>query len=93
MARKPAKRVREPIQVYLTADDRALLDDLAKRTGLSRAEVLRRGLRSFGAERAGSGSPFLDYLLSLRGDDWPADIAERHDDYLAEAYLDLHEGQ
>jgi hypothetical protein len=69
-----------------------LLDRLAKEAGLSRAEVLRRGLRSFAVESARGKSPLFDFLMSMRGDDWPADIAERHDDYLAEAYLDKHEG-
>jgi hypothetical protein len=84
--------VREPLQVYLDRDDRALLDRLAQEAGLSRAEVLRRGLRSFAAENARGKSPLFDFLMSMRGDDWPADIAERHDDYLAEAYLDNHDG-
>lgn len=82
-----SKTVREPIQVYLTKEERALLDRLAEETGVSRAEVLRRGIRSFAAEQAGGSSPFFNFLLSLQGDDWPADLAERHDDYLAEAYL------
>lgn len=93
MARKRNRAVKEPVQVYLDGDERALLENLAERTGLSRAEVLRRGLRSFGVEQAAGRSPLFDFLLSLRGEDWPADIAERHDDYLAEAYLDRHEGR
>ena len=92
MPRRPTrgKEVREPIQVYLDRDERALLDRLAKETGLSRAEILRRGIKSFAAEAA-PRSPLFEFLLSLRGDDWPADMAERHDDYLAEAYLDNHD--
>lgn len=38
------KEVREPIQVYLTATERAELDRLAARLGVSRSEVLRRGV-------------------------------------------------
>lgn len=91
MSSKRRRAVREPLQVYLTTDERAVLDALAARTGLSRAEVLRRGIRAFGAEQAGASSPLLSFLLSLRGDHWPPDLAERHDDYLAEAYLDRHE--
>lgn len=91
MTRKRVKAVREPLQVYLSTDERALLDGLAAKTGLSRAEVLRRGLRSYGAEQTASASPLFGFLMSLRGDDWPADMAERHDDYLAETYLDNHE--
>lgn len=38
------KIVREPIQVYLTPDERAELDGTARDLGLSRSEVLRRGI-------------------------------------------------
>ncbi len=38
------KRVREPIQVYLTDKERAELDSLAATLGVSRSEVLRRGV-------------------------------------------------
>lgn len=33
-------KVREPFQVYLDPADRTLLDEVAERTGLSRAEIL-----------------------------------------------------
>lgn len=89
---KDSRAVREPLQVYLDRDDRAMLDRLARETGLSRAEVLRRGIRSFAAEHAPTTSPMLEFLRSIRGDDWPTDLGERHDDYLADAYLDAHEG-
>lgn len=88
---KPGRAVREPLQVYFDRTERALLDRLARETGLSRAEILRRGLRSFAAESLKGRSPLLEFLRSLAGDDWPVDLAERHDDYLAEAYLDTHE--
>lgn len=91
MPRKPSRRVREPIQVYLDTDERALLDRVAAETGLSRAEVLRRGLRQYAADRPGTRSPMLEFMESLRDVEMPADLSERHDDYLAEAYLDTHE--
>ena len=37
-------RVREPIQVYLSTAERERLDRVAGRMGVSRSEVLRRGL-------------------------------------------------
>jgi predicted transcriptional regulator len=37
-------RVREPIQVYLSSAERERLDRVARRMGVSRSEVLRRGL-------------------------------------------------
>lgn len=51
--------VREPIQVYLSSDERAALERAARDLGLSRSEVLRRGLRAVSdrgttAPRAGS---------------------------------------
>jgi len=39
-----AKSVREPIQVYLTSEERARLDRVARELGVSRSEVLRRGI-------------------------------------------------
>lgn len=84
--RKREGRVREPVQVYLDRSDRRLLDDLARRTGLSRAELLRRGIRSVAdrllTERAPGWS--LDELIGALGPaaDLPEDLAARHDDYL-----------
>lgn len=92
MPRRSPRRVREPIQVYLDVDERALLDRVAAETGLSRAEVLRRGLRQFAAEQSAGKSPMLEFMESLGDLDLPPDLSERHDDYLAEAYLDTHEG-
>jgi hypothetical protein len=86
MPRQPPRRVREPIQVYLNVDERALLDRVAAETGLSRAEILRRGLRQFAAEQAGGRSPMLEFMESLGDLDLPPDLSERHDDYLAEIY-------
>ena len=93
MKKKPPRgprKVREPIQVYLTADERALLDQAARDTGLSRAEILRRGLRSFMAHEASEAGPMLSFLDSVAGRDLPADLGECHDEHLAEAYLHRH---
>lgn len=79
-------RVREPVQVYLDVRDRSLLEEVAQRTGLSRAEILRRGLRRISdellAERS-AGSSF-EGLIGALGDDpaIPVDLSERHDHYL-----------
>jgi hypothetical protein len=43
-------KVREPIQVYLSTAERERLDRVAARMGVSRSEVLRRGLEQI-AER------------------------------------------
>ena len=43
------KVVREPIQVYLTPTEREELERAAGALGVSRSEVLRRGIRTLGA--------------------------------------------
>jgi hypothetical protein len=77
--------VREPVQVYLAADDRDLLSRLVAETGLSKAEILRRGMRSFAREQTGT-SPMLRFLAESAKADWPDAVAERHDEVLAESY-------
>jgi hypothetical protein len=80
---KPKRyEVREPIQVYLAADERAVLDQMASLTGYSRAEVLRRGLRGFAAAQLGSESPMLRLLGTLHEAHVPEDLAARHDEHL-----------
>lgn len=85
------RRVREPLQIYLTTDERRLLDTVAEATQLSRAEVLRRGLRSFAAQQAGEEGPMQHFMNSMREHRWASDIATAHDDHLAKAYSDSHE--
>lgn len=86
-SRKPS-RVREPIQVYLSPADRAMLDRVAKASGLSRAEVLRRGIRRMAT--SAEEHPGLSFLKELAAgpwpDDTPTDLAARHDYYLTEQY-------
>ncbi len=94
-SRKP-KRVREPIQVYLSSEDRALLDRVAKTSGLSRAEVLRQGIRRMSAAANDGEHPAVRHMREMAALDWgdgPNDMAERHDEYLAEIYLDNHESK
>jgi len=50
-----ARSVREPIQVYLTSDERDVLDRCAAEFGVSRSEVLRRGLQAIG-DPGGTGA-------------------------------------
>ncbi len=88
--RSVPSRLSEPLQIYITADERRMLDTLAAETGLSRAEILRRGLRTFAAERSGDAGPMQELLLSLRDAKWPTDIATHHDEHLARAYTDRH---
>lgn len=88
MPRKPSappRAVREPVQVYLAGDDAALLAHLTSTTGLSKAEILRRGIRSFARETTGD-TPMLRFLALCDDGDWPENVAERHDEILAETY-------
>jgi hypothetical protein len=81
-----ARRVREPVQVYLDERDRELLEALVERTSLTRAELVRRGLRRLSAELLAEARPgqSLDLLVGAldAAPDVPADLASRHDDYL-----------
>lgn len=88
MTRRPP-RVREPIQAYLDGADRALLEEVARRTGLARAEILRRGLRAFAQQALAERRPgaSLDALIGAIPDA-PEDLAERHDAYLAQTIED-----
>ena len=49
-----ADGVREPIQTYLTGEERAELDRVARELGVSRSEVLRRGIEALGRVRRDS---------------------------------------
>jgi len=84
------RQVREPIQIYVAAEERQLLDALALDTGLSRAEILRRGLKIFASQRASEPGPMQRVLESLQDADWPADIARDHDRHLADTYRSRH---
>jgi len=79
-------RVREPVQVYLEPDDSALLARLAADAGLSKAEVMRRGMRAFAREQDVE-SPMLRFVTENAGGDWPPGVAADHDAALADAYL------
>jgi len=84
--RPRADRVREPVQVYLDGQDRDLLEQLAQRTGLPRAELLRRGLRQLARSELAERKPgwSLDVLIGAMGDDpsLPTDLSTRHEEYL-----------
>jgi hypothetical protein len=80
------------VQVYLDRPDRELLEQVVAKAGLSKAEVLRRGLRRMAehvlTERPPGSS--LEALLGALGDDpsIPEDLAARHDDYVYGAPAD-----
>lgn len=78
-------RVREPVQVYLEADDSALLARMAATSRLSKAEVMRRGMRAFAREQD-TESPMLRFIADGSAGEWPAGVAADHDAVLAESY-------
>jgi hypothetical protein len=85
MAGRDPKRVREQVVVYLDARDRALLESMTGKTGLSKTELFRRGLRRLADDTLGAKGPgsSLRYLVSTASDDgFPADVAGRADYYL-----------
>lgn len=82
-----SKGVREQAVVYLDSRDSALLQQMADKTGLAKTELFRRGLRRLAEEtlrgrRAGSSLAHL--IATGTNDAFPADVAERHDQYLYE---------
>ena len=80
------KNVREPVQVYLDERDSTLLEQLTVRSTLSKAELLRLGLRRLSAEMMAEGHPghSLTALIGAldEASDVPRDLAEKHDDHL-----------
>jgi hypothetical protein len=84
--RATAKGVREPVQVYLDERDRDLLEELTARSALSRAELLRLGLRRLSAEMLTEGKRggSLDSLIGVldAAPQVPRNLAAKHDDYL-----------
>lgn len=74
-----------PLQIYLDARDRALLDDLARRLGRSRAEVLREAVRRWSLELSGE-DPLLGLIGSVDDPASPKDLSTRHDEYAVTGY-------
>jgi len=87
-----ARKVREPLQVYLDQDERQLLDRMAEEEDLSRAEVLRRGLRAYAAVVGANASPMLAFAGSLADAADGCQLDSAVDDQLVEAYRDRHGG-
>jgi hypothetical protein len=85
-------KVRQPVQVYLTLQDRQLLKEVAAAAGVSGAEVLRRGLRRMAGEVLSDRSPAMQMLEEMNAAHWPpdtpSDAALNHDQYLAESYIE-----
>ena len=83
-------------QIQLTEEQSARLRQAARRSGVSTAEVIRRSVDRF-LEQDAAAAPGGTRLAMLEViGKWSCgltDIADRHDDYLDEAYLPPEETQ
>ena len=85
--RRPAKRVGEPAQVYLTESDQARLERLTVQLGASKSDVLRRGLEALELQHAEPSAHPALLIIGLVNDAakaHPIDVARDHDDVLAD---------
>ncbi len=81
----------EPIQVYLDGGQRRRLEQLAAELGLSKSDVVRRGLEALERQIADPADhPALSIIGIASGETMkPAgyDVAREHDRFLAESEL------
>jgi hypothetical protein len=75
---------KKPVQVYLDRSYLSKLSRLASRLGVSRAEVLRRGLDALARDVIPPEEDPAVQLIGLMGDqsDSPGDLSIEHDRYL-----------
>lgn len=83
-----ARRVAEPVQVYLVAADRARLGRLTGQLGATKSDVLRRGLQSLERELLDPAEhPALRVIglaESVSEQAGSLDVAREHDRHLAD---------
>jgi metal-responsive CopG/Arc/MetJ family transcriptional regulator len=70
-------------QIYLEPELAESLDRLARERGTSRADLIRSAARALVEREAAAFGSILS--LAGIGSDSAGDVAERHDEYLAEA--------
>ena len=75
-----------PFQLYLDARDSALLERLAERLGLSRAETVREAVRRWAVDLGAPQDPLLALIGSLDDPAAPTDLSTRHDEYAVKGY-------
>lgn len=75
---------RHPVQVYLDEREWGWLEQAAAASGLSKSDVLRRGVRLAAIDLIPPEQDPAWRLIGLAGEDneIPTDFAERHDEYL-----------
>jgi Arc/MetJ-type ribon-helix-helix transcriptional regulator len=86
---KSAKRVSEPVQVYLDPAQRRQLNQLAGDLGLTKSDVIRQALEALERQMSDPAEhPALRIIGIASGETASAagyDIAREHDRYLAES--------
>ncbi|MDP9179472.1 MAG: CopG family transcriptional regulator [Gemmatimonadota bacterium] len=86
-----ATRVSEPVQVYLDRGQRRRLERLADELGLSKSDVVRRGLEALESQIADpTEHPALRIIGIATGEKPNAtgyDVSREHDRFLAESEL------
>lgn len=83
------------IQLELRPDQEAALREIAESRNMSLADLIREGVDRLLAEVDVESVPLEDDpILQIIGlvDDGPSDMADRHDDYLAEGIREEHHG-
>jgi hypothetical protein len=75
-----------PFQIYLDTRDAALLERLARRLGLSKAETMREALRRWAVDLDAPHDPLLGLIGSLDEAQMPTDLSTRHDAYAVRGY-------
>jgi Arc/MetJ-type ribon-helix-helix transcriptional regulator len=86
---KRASRVSEPVQVYLDRGQRRRLEQLASHLGLSKSDVVRRGLEALERQMADPADHPALRIIGIASAESvkPADfdVAREHDRFLAES--------
>jgi hypothetical protein len=78
--------MKHPIQVYFDDRDRSVLERLAQRLGLSKADTVREAIRRWAAELTGADDPVLHLIGALDDPAVPPDLSTRHDTYAVRGY-------
>lgn len=85
-----ARRVSEPVQVYLRPTERDRLERLTAKLDTTKSDVLRRGLEALENQLSDPARhPALEIIgiVSTAGDA-EIDVAREHDEYLAGSEID-----
>jgi hypothetical protein len=71
------------IQLHLTERQDRLLRERARRSGSTRADLIRRGIDRLLGEQDGASDPLLE-LIGAAGPSGRSDLSERHDEVIYE---------